>query len=117
MKVFTVTALNFGPTDELRAEIDSAAVRASSAPRCWPTMRASIRATRHLATRHLRRHLSTEVFAWAAHKAGAPLEPYKFELPSAIPPPGYVDVAIKYCGICGSDVHQLEDAWGVATWR
>ena len=46
-------------------------------------MRASMR---RLATRRLR-YLSTEVFAWAAHKAGAPLEPYKFELPSAIPPP------------------------------
>ena len=30
------------------------------------------------------------------------------------PPPGYVDVAITHCGICHSDVHQIDDAWKVA---
>ena len=52
--------------------------------------------------------LSTKVSAWAALEAGAPLVPYEFTLDEH-PPPGYVDVAIRYCGICGSDVHQIQD--------
>ena len=40
--------------------------------------------------------------------------PYTFELPSDTPPAGYVDVAITHCGICHSDVHQINDAWRVA---
>ena len=26
-------------------------------------------------------------------------------------PPGQLDISITHCGVCGSDVHQLEDAW------
>ncbi len=59
--------------------------------------------------------LSTKVSAWAALEAGAPLVPYEFTLDKH-PPPGYVDVAIRYCGICGSDVHQIQDAWGTASF-
>ena len=59
--------------------------------------------------------LSTKVSAWAALEAGAPLVPYEFTLDEH-PPPGYVDVAIRYCGICGSDVHQIQDAWGTASF-
>ena len=54
-----------------------------------------------------------EVQAWAAMEPGAPLVPHRFEL-AGRPPPGHVDIAVRFCGICGSDVHQIEDAWGVA---
>merc|ERR1712185_233967 len=40
--------------------------------------------------------------------------PFEYELPSTTPPAGYVDVAITHCGICHSDVHQIDDAWKVA---
>ena len=53
------------------------------------------------------------VQAWAAMAPGAPLVPHRFEL-AGRPPPGHVDIAVRFCGICGSDVHQIEDAWGVA---
>eukprot|EP00322_Chrysochromulina_rotalis_P024695 CAMPEP_0115853310 /NCGR_PEP_ID=MMETSP0287-20121206/13438_1 /TAXON_ID=412157 /ORGANISM="Chrysochromulina rotalis, Strain UIO044" /LENGTH=362 /DNA_ID=CAMNT_0003307383 /DNA_START=84 /DNA_END=1172 /DNA_ORIENTATION=+ len=62
------------------------------------------------------RQMSTKVHAWAALEPKTPLVPYTFELPGEKPPPGFVDVAIRYCGICGSDVHQIEDAWGVASF-
>lgn len=49
----------------------------------------------------------------ACHQAKAPLEPWAYEIPED-PPEGQLDVEITHCGICGSDVHQLNDAWGVA---
>jgi D-arabinose 1-dehydrogenase-like Zn-dependent alcohol dehydrogenase len=45
--------------------------------------------------------------------AGEPLVPHTFTLPST-PPPGYVDLAVTHCGICHSDLHQIDNAWGVA---
>ena len=56
-----------------------------------------------------------KVQAWAAMEPGAPLVPHSFEL-AGKPPPGHVDIAVRFCGICGSDVHQIEDAWGVASF-
>lgn len=47
---------------------------------------------------------------------GEKVVPWTYELPSSTPPPGYVDIAITHCGICHSDVHQIDDAWGVATF-
>lgn len=55
-----------------------------------------------------------EVQAYAAMKPREPLVPYTYMLPSTTPPPGYVDVEISHCGICHSDVHQIDDAWKVA---
>lgn len=49
----------------------------------------------------------------ACHAAGQPLEPWKYPI-AEDPPEGHVDVAISHCGVCGSDVHQLKNAWGVA---
>merc|ERR1711965_465975 len=42
------------------------------------------------------------------------LRPFSYELPSTTPPPGYVDLAITHCGVCHSDVHQIDDAWKAA---
>ena len=57
---------------------------------------------------------SKSVNSYAAMKACESLVPYTYELPSTTPPPGYVDVAVTHCGICHSDVHQIDDAWKVA---
>ena len=54
------------------------------------------------------------VQAYAAMKPREPLVPYEYELPSTAPPPGYVDVQISHCGICHSDLHQIDDAWKAA---
>ena len=54
------------------------------------------------------------VEAYAALNPRARMTPYSFDLPSTIPPPGYVDVEISHCGLCHSDIHQIDDAWGVA---
>lgn len=54
------------------------------------------------------------VSAFAALKPREPLVPYEYDLPSTQPPPGYVDLAITHCGMCHSDVHQIDDAWKAA---
>ena len=54
------------------------------------------------------------VHAWAAMEARAEMRPFTYDLPSTTPPAGYVDVEISHCGICHSDLHQINDAWRVA---
>ncbi|CAE8586209.1 unnamed protein product, partial [Polarella glacialis] len=51
----------------------------------------------------------------ACHAAGTPLEAWSYEIPEE-PPAGQLDVEISHCGICGSDIHQLEDNWGIASF-
>jgi len=60
-----------------------------------------------------RKKMRVECFA--AHKAGQALTPWQYDIEPA-PGPGEVDVEITHCGVCHSDVHQLDDAWGVACW-
>ena len=52
--------------------------------------------------------------AFAAHNLTSPLSPYTFERRE----PGDKDVRIEiaFCGICHSDVHQVRDEWGGATF-
>lgn len=54
------------------------------------------------------------VQAFAAMKPREPLVPYSYEIPSTTPPPGFVDLTITHCGMCHSDVHQIDDAWKAA---
>ena len=54
-----------------------------------------------------------EVESWAALGAGTALVPFVFELPYE-PPAGFVDVRVTHCGVCHSDLHQIDDAWGAA---
>jgi uncharacterized zinc-type alcohol dehydrogenase-like protein len=49
-------------------------------------------------------------FGYAAHDAKSALVPYRFERRE--PGAGDVVVAIDYCGICHSDIHQVRDEWG-----
>jgi uncharacterized zinc-type alcohol dehydrogenase-like protein len=52
--------------------------------------------------------------AYAATAAKAPLAPFTFDTRE----PGLHDVviSIQYCGVCHSDVHQVRDEWGGATY-
>lgn len=53
-----------------------------------------------------------EIHGLAAHAAGAQLVPYKYE-------PGEmkaneVEVAISHCGVCHSDIHLVDNDWGLS---
>ncbi len=50
-----------------------------------------------------------EVKAYAAFDPKKPLAPYKINRRD--PRPNDVAIAIKYCGVCHSDVHQARDEW------
>src|ERR671918_659283 len=54
-----------------------------------------------------------KVHGYAAKQAKAPLEPYSFERRE----PGNNDVVIdiQYCGICHTDIHQVNDEWAGST--
>ncbi|NDD91835.1 NAD(P)-dependent alcohol dehydrogenase [bacterium] len=52
--------------------------------------------------------------AYASLLAGAPLVPFTFDRRD--PGPRDVVIEIKYCGICHSDIHQVRDEWGGATF-
>lgn len=56
----------------------------------------------------------TQALAYAATQADSPLTPYSFERRAV----GERDVLIDihYCGICHSDIHQVKDEWGNATF-
>lgn len=52
----------------------------------------------------------SQIRAWAAPKAGAPLEAFSFD-------PGplgaeEVEIAVEHCGICHSDLSMLDNEWG-----
>jgi uncharacterized zinc-type alcohol dehydrogenase-like protein len=54
------------------------------------------------------------IHAWAAHAAGAKLEPFEYD-------PGplgdeQVEVAIEHCGICHSDLSMLDNEWGMTVY-
>ena len=47
---------------------------------------------------------------YAALSSTTPLEPFKFERRE--PGPTDIVIAIKFCGVCHSDIHQTRDEWG-----
>ncbi len=47
---------------------------------------------------------------YAATHAKAPIAPFTFERRS--PGPNDVLIDIKFCGVCHSDIHQVQDGWG-----
>ena len=54
------------------------------------------------------------IAAWAAARARQPLEPFRYEAA----PLGAQDVEIRisHCGICHSDLHLINDDWGVSRY-
>lgn len=55
-------------------------------------------------------HTAVTTKGYAAPRAKAPLAPFTFERRK--PGPHDVAIAIKFCGICHSDIHQVRDEWG-----
>jgi uncharacterized zinc-type alcohol dehydrogenase-like protein len=55
-----------------------------------------------------------DIAAWATPKAKTPLEPFRYTAASL----GPLDVAlhITHCGICHSDLHLINDDWGVSRY-
>jgi alcohol/geraniol dehydrogenase (NADP+) len=52
--------------------------------------------------------------AWAAHRAGGPLEPYEYH-PGPLGP-DEVEIAVEHCGICHSDLSMINNEWGMTTY-
>ncbi len=52
--------------------------------------------------------------AYAAHGPGQPLEPFSYE-PRPLRPQD-VEVAISHCGICHSDLHLVNNDWGMSRY-
>lgn|SRR6188472_1093952 len=55
-----------------------------------------------------------QVCGYAAQQAKSPLRPYTFERRE--PRDDDVVIDIQYCGICHSDIHQVNNGWGVSTY-
>ena len=51
------------------------------------------------------------VKAYAAHAVGNQLEPFKYDPPSL--GPHDVEIAVTHCGICHSDIHMIDNDWGI----
>src|SRR5436305_7327643 len=60
----------------------------------------------------LRRSTMIASKGYAAKSAKAPLEPFSFERRD--PGPTDIVIAIEFCGICHSDLHQVNEDWGPA---
>ena len=56
----------------------------------------------------------SQIKALAAASAGAPLEPFTFELGEL--GPEEVEIAVEYCGICHSDLSMLNNEWGMTSY-
>ncbi len=52
--------------------------------------------------------------ALAAMEKGAPLTPFEYE-PTEIAP-SQVDIDVRYCGICHSDLSMIDDEWGLSSY-
>ena len=62
-----------------------------------------------LTGRRIRQNM-IQVFGYAAQQAKAPLSPYSFERREPVDKDVVID--IQYCGICHTDIHQVNDEWG-----
>ena len=51
----------------------------------------------------------------ACQAPGDRVEPSCYTVPTELAP-GEVEVQITHCGVCHSDLHQINDAWGAACW-
>jgi uncharacterized zinc-type alcohol dehydrogenase-like protein len=57
---------------------------------------------------------SIKSFGYAAASKDEPLKPWTFERTE---PGAYdVEIAIRYCGVCHSDIHQARDEWHNTVW-
>jgi uncharacterized zinc-type alcohol dehydrogenase-like protein len=56
----------------------------------------------------------SEIHGLAVHAAGAQLLPYKFD-PGELNP-NDVEIKISHCGVCHSDVHLIDNDWGISKY-
>jgi len=56
--------------------------------------------------------LTTEIRGLAVHAAGAQLVPYHYE-PGELKT-NEVEVRISHCGVCHSDIHLIDNDWGLS---
>lgn len=56
----------------------------------------------------------TEIHGLAVHAAGAELVPYKYAVPEL--PPNDVEIRISHCGVCHSDIHLIDNDWGISKY-
>lgn len=54
------------------------------------------------------------VKAYAAHEAKAELKDFSFDHQSLAP--GHVEIEISHCGLCYSDIHLIDDDWGMSQY-
>ena len=54
------------------------------------------------------------IHGYATHAAGAELLPFKYEAPEL--KPNEVEIAITHCGICHSDLHLIDNDWGITQY-
>lgn len=56
----------------------------------------------------------TKVRGYAATAAGAPLTPFEYDLPAL--GPDEVEIDVRFCGICHSDLSVIDNEWGISTY-
>jgi uncharacterized zinc-type alcohol dehydrogenase-like protein len=56
----------------------------------------------------------SEIQGLAVHAAGAQLLPYKFD-PGDLQP-NEVEIKISHCGVCHSDIHLIDNDWGISKY-
>lgn len=58
--------------------------------------------------------MTLNVLGWAAPAAKAPMAPWRFERRD--PRPDDVVIEILFCGVCHSDLHNVQNDWGFSTY-
>lgn len=56
-----------------------------------------------------------EINCLACESPGADLNPWVYSVPEALAG-AEVEIEISHCGVCHSDLHQINDAWNAACW-
>ncbi|MDQ2835015.1 MAG: NAD(P)-dependent alcohol dehydrogenase [Acidobacteriota bacterium] len=56
----------------------------------------------------------SEIHGLAVHAAGAHLLPYKYEAGEL--PAHEIEIKISHCGVCHSDVHLIDNDWGISKY-
>lgn len=56
----------------------------------------------------------SEIHGFGVHAAGAQLLPYKYD--PGVLHPNEVEIKISHCGVCHSDVHLIDNDWGMSKY-
>lgn len=56
----------------------------------------------------------SKIRAFAALEKGAPLTPFAYEPPELAA--GQVDIDVRFCGLCHSDLSMIDDEWGMSAY-